>query len=168
MTSDPSRRTADEPAEQAGDVIDQGLLAAQVIRLGTLVRRAASQRFRRIFDLTMLEWLLVVHLAAEAPVTMTELARNASLDLQRASLAVTRLTKRDLASRTKNPRNRREVQIALTPRGRAVFNAIIENWLNKELTAGFSERELGAAIHLLRLLTAKAEHIIERDEKGYL
>jgi DNA-binding MarR family transcriptional regulator len=168
MISDPSRETVDEAGEPAADVLEQDLLAAQIIRLGTLVRRAASQRFRRIFDLTMLEWLLVVHLAAEAPVTMTELARHASLDLQRAGLAVTRLTKRDLASRTKNPRNRREAQIALTPRGRAVFNAIIENWLNKELTAGLSERELAAAMQLMKQLNAKAEHIIERDEKGYL
>jgi DNA-binding MarR family transcriptional regulator len=168
MISDPSRATVNEAAAPAAETVDQDLLAAQVIRLGMLVRRAASQRFRRIFDLTMLEWLLVVHLASEAPVTMTELARNASLDLQRAGLAVTRLTKRDLASRTKNPLNRREAQVALTPRGRAVFNAIIENWLNKELTAGLSERELGMATLLIRQLTAKTEHIIERDEKGYL
>jgi DNA-binding MarR family transcriptional regulator len=160
--------TVPEAAEEASAaVIAPDLLAAQIIRLATLVRHAASQRFRRMFELTMLEWLLVVHLAAEAPVSLTALARNTSLDLQRTSLAVTRLTKRELVSRTKNPRNAREAQVALTPRGRAVFNAIIENWLNKELVTGLSEAERTAASELMKRLTLSAEHIIERDGKDY-
>jgi DNA-binding MarR family transcriptional regulator len=146
----------------------QTLLAFQVICLSTLVRRAASQRFRRMFDLSMLEWLIVVHLAAEAPVSLTALARNASLDLQRTSLAVTGLAKRELASRSKNSRNARETLVQLTPRGHAVFNAIIENWLNKELVAGLSAAEQAAAGEIMRRLVLRAGHILERDDKGYL
>jgi len=165
MIVDPSSGALSEAAvDQAAGVPD--LLAAQVIRLATLVRRAASQRFRRMFDLSTLEWLVVVHLAADAPVSLTALARNATLDLQRTSLAVTRLAKRDLVSRSKNPKNAREAQISLAPRGRAVFNAIIENWLNKELVAGLSERELRAARDLVKGLVLKAEQILERDSKG--
>ncbi|HUB95241.1 MAG TPA: MarR family transcriptional regulator, partial [Stellaceae bacterium] len=142
MASDFGPSDDGQSAGQASDYhSDQSLLAAQVIRLSTLVRRAASQRFRRMFDLSMLEWLIVVHLAAEPPISLTKLAHNASLDFQRASLAVTRLVKRQLAARLKNPRNARETRVELTPRGHAVFNAIIENWLNKELMAGFSDSE---------------------------
>jgi len=159
---------AESFAEEAIVVVEEhDLLAAQIIRLATLVRRAASQRFRRMFDLSTLEWLVVVHLAADAPVSLKGLARNATLDLQRMSSAVTRLAKRELVSRTKNPKNAREAHIALTPRGRAVFNAIIENWLNKELTAGMSESELKAAGDLVKQLALKAEHLFERDSRGY-
>jgi DNA-binding MarR family transcriptional regulator len=162
-----SAGSSEAVAEDFG-VDEPDLLAAQVIRLATLVRRAVSQRFRRMFDLSMLEWLLVVHLAADAPVSLTLLAKNASLDLQRTSSAVTRLAKRELVSRARNPRNAREALVALTPRGRAVFNAIIENWLNKELVAEFSEAELIAARDLIGRLIATSEHILERDGKDYL
>jgi DNA-binding MarR family transcriptional regulator len=157
----------DAIAAEATALEERDLLAAQIIRLATLVRRAASQRFRRMFDLSTLEWLVVVHLACEAPLSLTTLARNATLDPQRASLAATRLVKRELVSRTKNPHNAREAQIALTPRGHAVFNAIIENWLNKELAAGLSESETKAAGELVKRLVLKAEQILERDTKGY-
>jgi DNA-binding MarR family transcriptional regulator len=168
MMGDPSSDARpDAAADAAAGVPEVDLLAAQVIRLATLVRRAASQRFRRMFDLSTLEWLVVVHLAADAPVSLTALARNATIDLQRTSLAVTRLVKRELVSRSKNPKNAREAQIALAPRGRAVFNAIIENWLNKELVAGLSERELQAAREIVKGLVLKAEQILERDSKDY-
>ena len=99
---------------------------------------------------------------------LTALARNASLDLQRTSLAVTGLAKRELASRIKNSRNARETLVQLTPRGHAVFNAIIENWLNKELVAGLSAAEQAAAGEIMRRLVLRAGHILERDDKGYI
>ena len=145
---------------------EHDLPAWRVLRLATLVRRAASQRFRRMFDLSTLEWLVVVHLAADAPVSLTALSRNAGLDSQRASLAVSRLQKRELVARSRNPRNAREAHIALTPRGQAMFNAIIENWLNKELFSGYSEAELAAASELLSRLAMKAEQILHQELKG--
>jgi len=142
------------------------LIALHLIRLATTVRRAASQRFRRMFDMTMIEWLLVSHLAVEAPVSLTVLARNAGLDTQRTSLAVTRLAERSLASRVKNPTNRREIQVALTPRGRAVFNAMIENWLGKEFAHGLTAAELAHANEILGRLASKADQILTKELKG--
>ena len=166
MNNDPPTPSPDFTGERS-ESDEQELLAAQVIRLATLVRRAASQRFRRMFELSMLEWLIVVQLAPDSQVSLTALARSASLDLQRTSLAVTRLVKRDLVERRKNPQNAREAQITLTPRGRAVFNAIIENWLNKELVAGLSQRELRAAGDVLGRLLLKAELLLDRDSKSF-
>jgi DNA-binding MarR family transcriptional regulator len=145
---------------------DPSLLAWPVLRLATLVRRAAAQRFRRMFDLSMLEWIIVVHLAGDAPLSLSALARHSGLDVQRTGAAVTRLTKRGLLDRAKNPRSGREVQVSLTARGRAVFNAIIENWLNKELCAGLSEAEATAARLMLDRLVLKAEQMLQREVKG--
>ena len=142
------------------------LLAWYLIRLATTVRRAASQRFRRMFDMTMIEWLIIAHLAAEAPVSLTTLTRNAGLDLQRTSLAVTRLADKSLVSRTKNPANRREAHVALTPRGRAVFNAMIENWLSKEFAHGLSAAELAHANDILSRLASRADQILAKELKG--
>jgi DNA-binding MarR family transcriptional regulator len=142
------------------------VLAWHLIRLATTVRRAASQRFRRMFDMTMIEWQVVAHLAVEEPVSLTALARNASLDTQRTSAAVARLATRALVARSQNPANRREAQIVLTPRGRAVFNAMIENWLGKEFTHGLSEREIADANNLLSRLAEKADQILEKELKG--
>jgi DNA-binding MarR family transcriptional regulator len=142
------------------------LLAWHVIRLATAIRRAATQRFRRMFDMSMIEWLIVAHLAAEAPVSLTALARNANLDTQRTGLAVGNLAKRNLVSRARNPANAREAQVTLTPRGQAVFNAIIENWLDQELTHGFSAAELAVATGLLNRLAARADQILAAELKN--
>jgi DNA-binding MarR family transcriptional regulator len=142
------------------------ILAWHLIRLASTVRRAAAQRFRRMFDMTMIEWQIVAHLAAEAPVSLTALARNASLDTQRTSVAVARLAKRQLVSRAQNPANRREARVALTPRGWAVFNAMIENWLGKEFAHGLSEAEIASANDVLGRLAEKADQILAKELKS--
>ena len=154
-----------EPEQRPGTE-DPTLLAWPVLRLATLVRRAAAQRFRRMFELTMLEWVIVVHLAGEAPISVSTLARNAGLDPQRAGAAVHRLASRGLVDRSPNPRSARELQLSLAPRGRAAFNAIIENWLNKELCSGLSASELAATRDALNRLVLKAEHMLQREVRG--
>ena len=119
-----------------------------------------------MFDMTMIEWLVIAHLAAEAPLSLSALARSANLDSQRTSLAVGNLAKRDLVSRTRNPANGREAQVTLTPRGHAVYNAIIENWLEQELGRGFSPSELAAATSLLGRLAEQADQILARELKN--
>ena len=97
--------SVDRPDSEPSTVPEQReLLAWHVIRLATAVRRAVTQRFKRMFDVSMVEWLVIAHLAAEAPVSLTVLARSANLDAQRTALAVGRLAKRDLVTRTKNPK----------------------------------------------------------------
>jgi len=145
---------------------ERDLIAWRVISLATLVRRTASQRFRRMFGLTMVEWLIVVHLAAESPVSLTALAYNSGLDKGRASNGVAKLVAGTLVARGKSARNRREAELTLTPRGRAVFNAIIQNWINKELLAGMTEAEIAAASDLLSRMTIKADHLLQRELKG--
>jgi DNA-binding MarR family transcriptional regulator len=155
------------PAEELSAAPKQReLLTWHVVRLTTAVRRAVTQRFRRMFDVSMIEWVVIAYLAVEPSVSLTALARNANLDAQRTSLAVARLAKRDLVTRTKNPENGRVVQVALTARGRAVFNAIIENWLDPELTHGFSAAELASAYDIVNHLADRADQILARELKS--
>ncbi|MGH7089819.1 MAG: MarR family winged helix-turn-helix transcriptional regulator [Stellaceae bacterium] len=159
--------TARPPPESDGVATDdRALLAWSVLRLATLVRRAASQRFRRMFGLSMLEWIVLVHLSGDTRMSLSTLSRGAGLDPQRASAAVSRLAKRALLERSSNPANRREVQVSLTARGRAVLNAIVENWLNKEFAAGLGERDLATAQLLFERLCLKAEQMLQREAKG--
>jgi len=162
--------SAPQPAGDAPpakiELEERDLVAWRVISLATLVRRSASQRFRRMFGLSTVEWLIVVHLAAESPVSLTTLAYSAGLDKGRASNGVAKLVAGSLVARGKSARNRREAELTLTPRGRAVFNAIIQNWINKELLAGMSESEIAAASDLLARLTLKADLLLQREMKG--
>ncbi len=158
-----SRGTSDE--SQSAAPKQRELVTWHVIRLITAVRRAVTQRFRRMFDVSMIEWLVIANLAIEPSVSLTVLARNANLDTQRTSLAVARLAERDLVTRAKNPKNGRVVQVALTARGRAVFNAIIENWLDPELTHGLSAVELATAYEVVNRLADRADQILARELK---
>jgi len=158
--------SVDRPDSEPSTVPEQReLLAWHVIRLATAVRRAVTQRFKRMFDVSMVEWLVIAHLAAEAPVSLTVLARSANLDAQRTALAVGRLAKRDLVTRTKNPLNGREALVALTARGHAVFNAIIENWLDQELTHGLTGAEFAAARDMVKRLADGADQMLAREIK---
>jgi DNA-binding MarR family transcriptional regulator len=145
---------------------DHDLLASRLIAMGNLLRSSATQRFRHMFGLSLTEWLIVTQLAAEAPLPVNELATRTGLDQSRVSTVVTRLFTGGLVARAKNPENGRQVLLSLTPRGRSVFNAIIQNWLNKELVLGLAPNELATLNDLLDRLAIKARNLLEQESKG--
>jgi MarR family transcriptional regulator, organic hydroperoxide resistance regulator len=145
---------------------EQDLLASRLIVVGNLLRNGATQRFRHMFGLSLVEWLVVVQLASEAPLTINELAARVGLDYNRANIVITRLSVGGLAVRTKKPSDGHQARLSLTPRGRSVFIVIMQNWLNKELVLGLAPDEVDTLNNLLGRLAIKARKLVEQESRG--
>jgi DNA-binding MarR family transcriptional regulator len=79
---------------------------------------------------------------------------------------VTALVKRRILTRSADPQDSREVQIALAPHGQATFDTLIALALdrNRELVAGLDRAELPALLAALDRLLANARIMLAQGQ----
>ncbi|HEX4051729.1 MAG TPA: MarR family transcriptional regulator [Steroidobacteraceae bacterium] len=133
--------------------------------VGYLLKRAHSQLADQLEPaleargFTFTQWVILMHLrdglALNARVLCTQL-RHDSGALTRV---IDQLEARDLVSRERSRKDRREVQLQLTPAGRATVEAAIPAVVERLNLAlgGFSAAELEALTRLLTKLTGMLE-----------
>ena len=141
------------------------LISHRVITLANLLRRSASLRYRRMFGLALIEWRIIGMLGAARPVSLNELARRVGLSKSQMSRGVAGLVARRLVSRTTNARDNREIALALSAKGRAIYEALnraaIER--NRALVAGLPDDELRRLGALLDTLTEGARALLRAE-----
>jgi DNA-binding MarR family transcriptional regulator len=142
------------------------VLSRRVMMLANLLRRAATLRYRRLLDLKPGEWGIVAQLGEHAPRSLIDLADAMGLDKAQISRGVSSLVRQGLVTRKTNPRNSREVLIALTPRGRAANKIILEvgGRANEALLADLSPRERRGLAALLDLFTRRAHKLLGEEQ----
>ena len=142
------------------------VLSRRVMMLANLLRRAATLRYRRLLDLKPGEWGIVGQLGERAPRSLIDLADAMGLDKAQISRGVSSLVRQGLVTRNTNPRNSREVLIALTPRGRAANAIILEagGRANETLLADLSPRERRELAALLDLFTHRAHELLGDEQ----
>jgi DNA-binding MarR family transcriptional regulator len=153
----PGRRKA-----RAGDV----LVSNRLLALATLLRRSANLVYRRELGLSEVEWRILAMVGDLAPLTLGALVEILGLDKGQLSRNVTALVRRRILTRISDPTNGREAQIALTPRGQEMFDALITLALerNRELVAGLTQSEIVTLLAGLdRLLTNARIMLAERQ-----
>jgi DNA-binding MarR family transcriptional regulator len=157
LPSQPGRRTA-RPGE--------ALVSNRLLSLATLLRRSANLLYRRELGLSEVEWRIVAIVGDHAPLTLGALVEILGLDKGQLSRGVTTLVRRRILTRSADPRDSREVHIALTPRGQATFDALIALALkrNRELAAGLDRAELAALLVALDGLLANARIMLARAQ----
>ena len=116
--------------------------------------------------ITRREWRLVVVLAQQGPVLSSQLARLAQLEPARTSRAVTMLVTKGLAARTPRPGDRRQVEIALTPAGRALHERLFPEVVavNQRLLSVLSASELDLLDDCLARLQQAAERQLAESD----
>ena len=143
----------------------EALVSHRVITLANLLRRSASLRYRRMFGLALIEWRIIGMLGAARPVSLNELARRVGLSKSQMSRGVAGLVKRRLVSRATNARDNREIALALSAEGRAIYvamnKAAVER--NRALVAGMADRDLDRADLLLDLLMERAWALLRAE-----
>lgn len=143
------------------------LLSHRVITLANLLRRSASLRYRRMFGLALIEWRIIGMLGAARPVSLNELARRIGLSKSQMSRGVAGLVVRRLVARSTNAHDNREIALALTARGRAIYAALnraaVER--NRALASGIAKGRLGGVGAVLDLLADRARTLL-RAEAG--
>jgi DNA-binding MarR family transcriptional regulator len=150
-------QSAAKPAEAADFV-----LSRRVMILSNLLKRAATIRYRRLLNLRLGEWGIVAQLGERAPRNLIDLAGGMGLDKAQISRSVSSLVRQGFVTRKPNPRNSREILIALTPRGRAAYQTIVKAGavVNDALLADLGSKERRQLQTLLDLFTTRARALL--------
>jgi DNA-binding MarR family transcriptional regulator len=132
-------------------------------RCGVLMTQVAEERFES-FDISFTQWLVLVHLAQAEHISATQLSERLGHDMGALTRVVDELERRGLAKRERSRRDRRAVEIAITPagrrQGRTAKRVLLEllNGLVEPFTAG----EVDTLISLLQRLRTHLEQAVER------
>lgn len=128
-------------------------------RCGVLMTQVAERRFESL-PITFSQWVVLIHLAQQEHVSATALSAHVGQDMGALTRVVDELERLGFAQRERSRRDRRAVEIAITPAGRReAENAkrVVVELLNR-LVEPFTEREIDT---LLRLLQRVHVHLQE-------
>ena len=133
-------------------------LSRLVVVTGRMVTRLCEGRF----GITRREWRLLVTLASLGELGSSQLAEHAQLDRARTSKAVGSLVTKDLISREARAGDRRQVTLALTARGRALYDELfpLVSAINAELGSALDAQEGARFDAALLKLQAEADAML--------
>jgi DNA-binding MarR family transcriptional regulator len=113
--------------DQPGDALTiKDLLSYRIHQLANALSRGAAARYRREFDVSLMEWRTIALLGDFAPMTLKDLARQSGLDKGLASRVVSGLVQRGLVKRG-TATDARELALGLTPAGQVVFQGLMRS-----------------------------------------
>jgi DNA-binding MarR family transcriptional regulator len=118
------------------------------------------------FGITRREWRILALLAREEGVFSSQLARRAQLDRARTSRAVTTLVAKRLVRRDARAGDRRQISLALTDAGRALYAAIfpLVTEINQSLLCALNGPEIEMLDKALIRLQHRAGEMVEHAE----
>ena len=123
-------------------------------RCGVLMSQVAERRFEAS-STSFTQWLVLIWLSAQnSQISATQLSAEMGHDMGALTRVVDELERRGLVRRERSRRDRRAVEIAITPAGRRQAQSakrVIVELLNR-LVEPFTDREVDKLIALLRRL----------------
>ena len=123
-----------------------------VKRCGALMTQIAERRFEST-NVSFTQWTTLMTLCNSAePISATQLSNNCGHDMGALTRVVDELERRGLVRRERSRRDRRAVEIGITPAGRRQAESakrVIVELLN-ELVAPYSDAEFTALVGLLQ------------------
>lgn len=138
--------------------------AARTLRLsdgvGFLVRiidtrvRALYENLTRQDAITPRQFGILLTLNQRGTLTLTELARDVSMDRSTLSEVIARMTRKRLISKTANGADARSAKVAITSEGKAVLLKLVEGALNqqRELMEPLPKAERARFVQNLKLI----------------
>jgi DNA-binding MarR family transcriptional regulator len=108
------------------------LLSYRIHRLANALSRGAALRYRRDFDVSLMEWRIIALLGSFAPLTLKALSQQSGLDKSLASRAVAGLVERRLVLREAGREDGREIALRLTAAGRRLHAGLMEAALERD------------------------------------
>jgi DNA-binding MarR family transcriptional regulator len=133
--------------------------------LRRLLDRYSSPAITDQFDLTVAEWRVLTQLYSTSPTTAWQLCLRVHADKAEISRACAGLVARGYATRRADPKDRRSVLLAITPRGERLHDAIVpvRQALQSDLESALTRPE-SAELH--RLLDKLIRHVSQRIGKA--
>ena len=137
-----------------------------VKRCGVLMTQVAERRFEAQ-SVSFTQWITLMTLLRHEHLSATRLSSECAHDMGALTRVVDDLERRGLVRRERSRRDRRAVEIAITPAGRRVAQStkkVIVGLLN-ELVAPFSDAEITTLIALLQRMHSHLQDA-ERQSAG--
>ena len=122
-------------------------------RCGVVMTALAEQRFEDL-PISFTQWIALTHLSQQEHISATQLSADIGHDMGALTRVVDALERRGLARRERSSRDRRAIEIAITPAGRRQAlegRRLIVELLNR-LVEPFTEPEIDTLIGLLQRL----------------
>ena len=140
----------------------EALLLYRLSRLVVVAGRMVTRLCEGRFGITRREWRLLVTQASLGELGSSQLAEHAQLDRARTSKAVGSLVTKELISREALAGDRRQVTLALTAHGRALYDELfpLVSAINAELGAALDAKEGARFDAALRKLQVKADAML--------
>jgi len=147
------------PSERNGEatpfIIEQSI--SHLVALSArLFARALQTRFED-YGVSVGQWPLLLFLWEQDGLTQKELSRRVQIEEPTATRTLGRMERDGLVRRVRGARDRREVRVHLTERGRALRDELIPcvQEVNSRASHGLSEQEKARLTSLLRYLIAR-------------
>jgi DNA-binding MarR family transcriptional regulator len=147
----------------------EGLDDLLLYRLNHLLGTAGSMVIRLCegrFGITRREWRVLALLARDQGLQSSQLAQRAQLDRARTSKAITSLVAKKLLARDVHPADRRQVRLALTAQGQALYDTMfpLVREINRELLAALADTDVAVLDAALDRMQARAEVLVAASE----
>lgn len=132
-------------------------LPYQLAVASSRVSKAFAELYRAEFGLTIPEWRVLAHLAQSESVSVREIHARVDMDKSKVSRAAARLESSGLIEKREDPKDRRLLDMRLTPKGHALISRLmpIAERYQSELLAKLAAEAPAFRAALLRLLEEK-------------
>ena len=153
------------PAKRNAEL--RGLVSMRMIRLFVLLRRTGVLAQKRLFELSEIEWRIMVQLGDTAPLSLNGLADALVQDRGQLSRAVKGMVSRGLLTRERKPGGP-EIEIELSDDG-AKLHAQMVRWAAERdtaLTGGIDQDDLDTVLRVTETMIGRAEAMLEKEQQA--
>lgn len=137
-------------------------------RVGSAVALRFTEDRLAAHALSIAMWRVLAALSSNGPQRQIDLAELTSTEASTLSRLVTRLVRLGLVNRSRSRDSNREVDVALSARGRAIVEGLIPAALRleQELSRGLPQRDVAAVKRALRRMHANLQQRPVRRRRG--
>ncbi len=113
------------------------------------------------------QWAILMFLWIQDGLTQRELSRQVAIDEASMVRSIDRMERDGLVRRARNEHDRRQINIFLTEKGRALRDQLIPSVLdgNALVTKGFTESEQNQLFALLHRMIASLEEVLHQQQE---
>ena len=142
------------------------MMSSRLMVLANLLKRGAILRYKRLAELSSVEFGLVASMGRRPPMSVISLAAAVGMDKGQISRALAELVERKLVAKAINPRDNREVLVCLTRAGLAAHDAIVAGAQerNRRLLEQLSAGDLAVLLAQIDRLTETAAEMLAAEK----
>ncbi len=162
-------QTTNEPVADAGDALELSrFLPYRLSVVSNLVSKAFARRYETAFGISIPEWRVMAVLGRYAPASSQDICTRTAMDKAKVSRAVTRLVSAGLVNRKDNPLDQRQNMLALSRKGRGVYQQIVPlaRAIEREVLETLTAEEVRQLDVLLTKLHTQAEGMAPNGAEG--